>query len=205
MNSAYLPVKRAFDFIAALLGFAFLWPLFAIIAFAIALDSGMPLLYRQERLTFHEKTFTALKFRTMVKGAREIQKKGTPLEKLITRTGAPLRETHFDEFPQLWNVLLGEMSLIGPRPLIREWELQMPKGRLECKAGMTGLGTVMRLLPHRRSAILRRLRDAQHLRNENNIYSFDVYYCAHASARLDFIILCETFRLVAGKVAGVFR
>ena len=112
--------KRIFDFIFSFLGLALLCPFFLIIAILIKLDSGGPVFFRQERVGKNGKIFKIFKFRTMVDNA---EKKGisfaTPKnDPRITRTGAILRRYKMDELPQLINVFLGEMSLVGPRPEI---------------------------------------------------------------------------------------
>lgn len=110
--------KRVFDVILASLGLILFAPLFVLIAIAIKLTSPGPVLFRQERLSIYEKPFTLIKFRTMVDQAEAktgptwVQEGDTR----ITPIGRFLRKTHVDELPQLWNILLGEMSLIGPRP-----------------------------------------------------------------------------------------
>ncbi len=110
--------KRVFDLVFASFGLIFFAPLFVLIAIAIKLTSSGPILFRQERLSIYEKPFTLIKFRTMMDKA-EAQTGPTWVQEddeRITPIGQFLRKTHVDELPQLWNILLGEMSLIGPRP-----------------------------------------------------------------------------------------
>jgi lipopolysaccharide/colanic/teichoic acid biosynthesis glycosyltransferase len=111
-------LKRFLDIIFAIIGILLLMPLFILIAIAIKIDSKGPVFYRQERLGKHGKVFRIFKFRTMVTGAEHI---GTGLftdgnDSRITKVGFFLRKYSLDELPQLINVLLGDMSLIGPRP-----------------------------------------------------------------------------------------
>jgi len=109
--------KRAFDFACATLGLAILMPFFVIIALAIKLDSPGPVFFRGERVGLGGKLFRIFKFRTMVVDAAQ---RGPGItthgDTRITRVGHFLRKYKIDELPQLFNVLLGEMSLVGPRP-----------------------------------------------------------------------------------------
>ncbi|MGF1477451.1 MAG: sugar transferase [Geminicoccaceae bacterium] len=111
------PAKRAFDLIAAGTGVVLLSPLFGIVALAIKMSDGGPVFYRQERVGRGGELFRIWKFRTMVADA---DKRGGPLtvgrDPRITATGHWLRKTKLDELPQLFNVLAGTMSLVGPRP-----------------------------------------------------------------------------------------
>ena len=139
------------------LGLIFLLPLFIIIAAVIRLDSSGPIFYTQRRCGLGGREFPMAKFRTMVidaeKYQEELSKKKDvdgPVFKMvsdprITRVGHLLRRTSLDELPQLWNVLKGEMSLIGPRPLIMEEMRCNPLWRdirLSVKPGITGLWQV---------------------------------------------------------------
>jgi len=109
--------KRLFDLFWTILGLIILWPLFLLIAVLIKLDDGGPVFYRQIRAGYKGKPFRVWKFRTMVVDA---DKMGRPLtvgrDPRITRVGKWLRKLKLDELPQLFNVLVGEMSLVGPRP-----------------------------------------------------------------------------------------
>jgi lipopolysaccharide/colanic/teichoic acid biosynthesis glycosyltransferase len=109
--------KRAFDVVAALTGLIVLSPLSLVIAIAILIESGAPILYRGQRVGQGEREFRILKFRTMI---RDADTKGGGItvagDPRITPVGRWLRRTKLDEVPQLWNVLVGEMSFVGPRP-----------------------------------------------------------------------------------------
>lgn len=135
------PGKRAFDFSASLAGLVALAPLFALIALAIKLEDRGPVLFRQRRVGRFGRTFGMLKFRTMTTGAEPrgplITVAGDPR---VTRTGRFLRGTKLDELPQLFNVLVGDMSLVGPRPEVEKYvELYNPDQRrvLELVPGIT--------------------------------------------------------------------
>ena len=147
MKMFNLLIKRVFDILASIISIAILTPLFLIVAIAIKCDSKGPVIYKQERRTKNGKVFKMYKFRSMINNAENI---GTGLfnyegDKRVTRVGKFLRSTSIDEIPQLFNVLLGTMSLVGPRPCVK-YELgdyetlnKKYKKRFEMKAGITGL------------------------------------------------------------------
>jgi exopolysaccharide biosynthesis polyprenyl glycosylphosphotransferase len=150
--------KRTLDFAVALLALIILSPLILLVALAIAWESGWPVIFAQKRLGQGGRMFTVYKFRSMAKDAEARLAdllehnaiKDGPTFKLkddprITRVGRFIRRTSLDELPQLWNVLMGDMSLVGPRPPLESevleyepWQLQ----RLAVKPGMTGLWQV---------------------------------------------------------------
>jgi exopolysaccharide biosynthesis polyprenyl glycosylphosphotransferase len=147
-----LAIKRALDVIAAALGLVLLSPVLAAIAIAIRLDSRGPVLYRQLRMG-RDDGFEMLKFRSMVDGADDLKASLRHLNEAdgimfkiaadprVTRVGRWLRRTSLDELPQLWNVLRGEMSLVGPRPLVSDEDdhvMGWHRARLELTPGLTG-------------------------------------------------------------------
>jgi lipopolysaccharide/colanic/teichoic acid biosynthesis glycosyltransferase len=140
-------MRRAFDVVSAGLLLLLTSPLLALSALAIKLEDGGPALYRQRRVGKDAVEFELLKLRTMVVGA-EAQGAGWAVndgDPRITRAGRLLRRLSIDELPQLWNVLRGDMSLIGPRPTLRyQVEQYEPwkRRRLEVKPGLTGLAQV---------------------------------------------------------------
>lgn len=142
-----LGAKRAFDVVLAAVGLLMLLPAFAAVAVAIVLDSPGPVLFKLRVAGRNGRVFDALKFRTMIEGARE---KAHPFETFsadprITRVGRFLRRWSLDELPQLWNVLRGEMSFVGPRPMFVEVASRYPERearRLEMRPGITGLAQV---------------------------------------------------------------
>lgn len=112
-----LLVKPALGFILAALLLLVLWPVLAVVAIAVVLDSGLPVLYRAERGGFKGQPFRIFKFRTMVRNAEALGGGTTAMDdSRITRVGGLLRKTKLDEIPQLLNVLRGEMCFVGPRP-----------------------------------------------------------------------------------------
>lgn len=116
----YQKIKRGIDFIISLIGFIILSPLFILLCLAIKLDSSGPVFFRQKRVGVHKTHFQILKFRTM----RIDTPKDCPThllenpEQYITRVGKFLRKTSLDELPQIFNILSGDMSIIGPRPAL---------------------------------------------------------------------------------------
>ncbi|GAA0775607.1 exopolysaccharide biosynthesis polyprenyl glycosylphosphotransferase [Clostridium subterminale] len=150
-------VKRIFDIILSFIGIVILLPIYLVIAIAIKLDSKGPVLFKQVRVGKDRRNFTIYKFRTMVISAeskRELQIDPTNMDNFvfqsksdnrITKVGSFLRNTSLDEIPQLFNVLFGHMSLVGPRPEIPEVVKYYPENyyqRLLVLPGITGLAQV---------------------------------------------------------------
>ncbi len=114
------PGKRLFDLAAAVTALVLLWPVIVVTALAVAICMGQPVLFRQRRPGLNGQPFTCLKFRTMT-DARDASGEPKPDAKRMTLLGRALRRSSLDELPQLWNVLRGDMSLVGPRPLLMEY------------------------------------------------------------------------------------
>lgn len=140
-------MKRMADLLLAVAGLLLAWPLMLLTALAVYLESPGPVLYRQERVGENGRIFTLCKFRSM----RLDAERGTPIwakekDDRVTRIGRFIRLTRLDELPQLWNVLLGEMSLVGPRPCLPSQtaliEARNKRGVLEIPPGVTGLAQV---------------------------------------------------------------
>jgi lipopolysaccharide/colanic/teichoic acid biosynthesis glycosyltransferase len=141
-------LKRAFDLLISVPALLVLSPLFALTAFAIALDSGRPVLFRQTRVGLHGREFSMFKFRSMVPDAAKIGPHYTDDDDpRVTRVGRFLRRSSLDELPQLINVVLGDMSLVGPRPDVpaqrslytgEQWAL-----RCSVRPGITGLAQAL--------------------------------------------------------------
>jgi len=185
-------VTRARDVAGALLVLALTSPLLAAAALWVKLEDRGPVLYRQRRVGRDGVDFELLKLRTMVVGAESIGAgfavdEGDPR---ITRAGRVLRRLSLDELPQLWNVVRGEMSLVGPRPTLRyQVERYTPRQRrrLEVLPGITGWAQI-----HGRAA----LPWAERI-------ELDVWYVEHRSAWLDLKILLRTpFALFGGTYKG---
>jgi lipopolysaccharide/colanic/teichoic acid biosynthesis glycosyltransferase len=150
-------LKRTTDIVGALTVLVLAAPLFAVIALAVKLDSRGPVFFRQERIGLWGRRFQLAKFRTMVVDAEdrrdellaESKDPGWLLldhDPRITRVGRFLRHWSLDELPQLWNVLKGEMTLVGPRPLIDSEDRQLDgwrRSRIDLVPGLTGLWQVL--------------------------------------------------------------
>ena len=194
-------MKRAIDVIGALIGLTVGAPLLGLIALAIRLDSPGPILFRQTRVGTNGKLFPIYKFRSMRVGAEaevaqlwKMNEADGPLFKIqndprLTRVGRLLRRTSLDELPQLWNVLRGEMSLVGPRPPIPaevEQYMVWHKKRLEARPGMTGLWQVSG-----RSNL-----------TFDEMVLLDIYYIENWSLWLDLKILLRTIpQILLGRGA----
>jgi len=185
-------VNRALDLAGASLGLVLASPFLAAAALAIKLDGGGPVLYRQQRVGKDGREFELVKLRTMIVGA-ERQGAGWAVndgDPRITRVGSVLRRVSLDEVPQLWNVVRGEMSLIGPRPtLAYQVEQYTPhqRRRLDVRPGITGWAQVQ---------------GRASLPWEERI-ELDVWYVDHRSPRLDLKILARTpLALFGGTYKG---
>ena len=185
-------MNRAADVALASAGLVLTSPLLAAGALAVKLQDGGPILYRQQRVGKDGEEFELLKLRTMVVGAEKLGAgyavdRGDPR---ITRTGRLLRRLSIDELPQLWNVVRGEMSLIGPRPTLRyqvERYDERQRRRLEVKPGITGWAQI-----HGRAA----------LPWEDRI-ELDVWYVEHRSPKVNLKILARTpLALFGGTYKG---
>ncbi len=127
---AYHMVKRVFDLVAASLGLIILFPVFLIVSIMVALSGGLPVMFKQQRVGYRGKPFFIYKFRTMVRNAEQILKDRPELleeyrknfkiehDPRISKVGNFLRRSSLDELPQLLNVIKGDMSLVGPRPIV---------------------------------------------------------------------------------------
>jgi len=186
-NLFYRLVKRLFDIIIAAFGLAIFALIFPILVVMIKLDTPGPIFYRQKRVGRGGRVFELIKLRSMVVDAEQDgQAKWAELyDARVTRAGQFLRRTRLDEAPQLFNVLRGEMSLIGPRPERPEFiaglqqEIPFYRTRLTVKPGLTGWAQVN--YDYGRSVVdaLEKLR-------------YDLYYIKHQSIQLDLVILLKT-------------
>ena len=171
-------MKRFVDIVIASLAILFLSPVFLFVAYKVRKHLGSPIFFCQERPGKDGKIFKMIKFRSM-KNALDAQGNLLPDEQRITPFGQKLRSTSLDEMPQLFNVLKGDMSIVGPRPMLKEFvELYSPEQarRLEVKPGMTGLAQVSG-------------------RNELDYeerFKCDVWYVDHHNTLVDFRIMFQT-------------
>ena len=186
MAQWYLPLKRLGDIVAAVVILVMLAPFFAVVAIIMKLSERGPLFFSQKRSGLKGKEFTICKFRTM-----RIDRKHDPFEYVtaehsdITRLGRLLRRVKFDETPQLWNILKGDMSLIGPRPTLPEQVAKyndFERRRLEVRPGISGLaqihGGITLSWPEK--------------------IKWDVYYVDHLGPMMDLRIFFKTFVVVLG-------
>jgi lipopolysaccharide/colanic/teichoic acid biosynthesis glycosyltransferase len=171
-------MKRLFDIIVSIILLAFFMPVLIILIVIVKFNMGSPVLFRQERPGLNGKIFEIVKFRTM-KDA--FDSKGDPLpdSERLTKFGKFLRSTSLDELPELWNVLKGEMSIVGPRPLLVEYlELysEEQKKRHLVRPGITGLAQVSG-----RNAI-----------SWDEKFALDLSYVKNHSLKMDLIIILKT-------------
>ena len=182
-------VRRAVDVCGALLGLALLSPIGIAIAAAIKLDSAGAVFFVQERVGLLGQPFRMLKFRTMYPDRTCDSEWARDNSCRITRVGRRLRRFRLDEIPQLWNVLRGDMSLVGPRPhplrnqTAFAQDIPFYSIRTRVKPGITGWAQV-------------RYGYANDLAEETEKVRYDLYYVRHASLRLDLCILLETLKTV---------
>jgi lipopolysaccharide/colanic/teichoic acid biosynthesis glycosyltransferase len=180
--------KRLFDLTVAIVALIVFAPLLGLIAVAIKVSSRGPVLFMQERIGWQGRKFCIIKFRSMVRNAPYIRNPdgsaySSDTDLRVTRLGRLLRRTSLDEIPQLWNVVRGEMSLIGPRPELAEGvQSYRPADfrRLNVRPGMTGWAVV-----HGRNDVPISIRR-----------DLDTWYADHASFLLDWKILCGTIATV---------
>lgn len=183
-HRAYDSFKRAADALLAACLLVVLSPLFALVAIVVLVADGPPVLFEQQRPGLAGRPFTLYKFRTMAEhsSTSDIEAVASDAQRL-TRVGRVLRKTSLDELPQLFNVLRGQMSFVGPRPLLMEYlplydETQ--SRRHEVRPGITGWAQV-----HGRNAV-----------SWEERFALDVWYVDHRSFRLDLKIACMTLRAV---------
>jgi lipopolysaccharide/colanic/teichoic acid biosynthesis glycosyltransferase len=177
-----LRAKRGIDILGAIAGLILLSPILAWAALAAVVTQGRPILFRQQRPGLHGQTFTLVKFRTMRSPRRGEVWYDSDAQR-ITRIGRFLRSTSIDELPELWNVLRGEMSLVGPRPLLVEYlDRYTPEEarRHEMRPGLTGWAAV----------------NGRHSARFEDRLQLDVWYIDHWSLGLDFRILIRTVSMV---------
>ena len=184
-------MKRSIDLALALVLFVLASPLMVLTAIAILVETGRPLLYCQERVGENGKIFTLCKFRSM---RQDAEKGGTPIwatdgDNRITRVGRFIRKTRLDELPQIWNVVLGAMSFVGPRPerpyFVAELARAIPfySQRHVVKPGLTGWAQV-------------KYRYGASLEDAMEKLRYDLYYIKHLSVFFDLTIVFDTVKVV---------
>ncbi|MEN8391557.1 sugar transferase [Acinetobacter indicus] len=178
-------VKRLLDIIIASIALILLSPLYAYVAYKVKKNLGSPVLFRQVRPGLNGKPFEMIKFRTM-KDAVDAQGNPLPDSERLTPFGKMLRSTSLDEMPELWNVIKGDMSIVGPRPLLMEYlplyNEEQAKRHL-VRPGMTGHAQV-----NGRNAI-----------SWEEKFKLDTWYVENQSVWLDFKIMLKTVKKVLAK------
>lgn len=180
----YAPLKRIIDLCASSVALVILSPVFILIAFVSFINFGPKILFRQIRPGRNEELFAMYKFRTMTNDS-DAQGNLLPDEQRITRWGRFLRSTSLDEIPELVNVLVGNMSLVGPRPLLVSYlphYTERQRRRHEVRPGITGFAQV----------------NGRNTLNWNEKFELDVQYVDSMSLKLDLLILGKT-------IASVFK
>lgn len=171
-------LKRTIDIILAVTALLLLWPIIGVLAIAIRTLLGTPILFRQTRIGLGEKPFEIIKFRTMTDQRNEVGEL-CPDSVRLTRFGKFLRSTSLDELPELYNILQGNMSFVGPRPLLPEYlplyNARQAK-RHEVRPGLTGWAQV-----NGRNAL-----------DWKDRFDMDVWYVENRSLLLDLKIICKT-------------
>jgi lipopolysaccharide/colanic/teichoic acid biosynthesis glycosyltransferase len=178
-------IKRLLDIIIAATALIILSPLYAFVAYKVKKNLGSPVLFRQVRPGLHGKPFEMIKFRTM-KDAVDQQGNPLPDSERLTPFGQMLRSTSLDEMPELWNVIKGDMSVVGPRPLLMEYLPLYNKEqakRHNVRPGMTGHAQV-----NGRNAI-----------GWEEKFKLDTWYVENQSTVLDFKIMFKTVQKVIAK------
>ena len=175
-------IKRWLDFILSLIAIIILSPILLIVALLVRIKLGSPVIFKQERPGLHEKIFTLYKFRTMTD---EKDKDGNllPDDQRLTKFGKLLRSTSLDELPELFNIFKGDMSIVGPRPLLVKYlplYNEHQKHRHDVRPGFTGWAQC-----NGRNAI-----------SWEEKFDLDIYYVKHVSFRLDLSIIFKTIKIV---------
>lgn len=178
-------LKRTFDIVASASALVVLSPVLAITAYKVKKELGSPVLFRQTRPGLHGKPFEMIKFRTM-KDATDKEGNALPDSERLTEFGKKLRASSLDELPELWNVLKGDMSLVGPRPLLMEYlPLYSPEQakRHNVRPGVTGYAQV----------------NGRNSLSWEDKFKLDTWYVEHQSLWLDMKILLKTVKKVIIK------
>ena len=178
-------LKRLLDIIIACIALILLSPLYAFVAYKVKKNLGSPVLFRQVRPGLRGKPFEMIKFRTM-KDAVDAQGNPLPDSERLTPFGKMLRSTSLDEMPELWNVIKGDMSVVGPRPLLTEYlplYTEEQAKRHHVRPGMTGHAQV-----NGRNAI-----------GWEEKFKLDTWYVENQSTLLDFKIMFKTVHKVLAK------
>ncbi|WP_111735893.1 sugar transferase [Roseovarius amoyensis] len=193
------PEKRLFDVVLSLLLGLVLLPVIALIALVILLIDGRPVFYLSERMQTPRRAFKLVKFRTMKADVADAGVTGGDKAGRITRTGHFLRRTRLDELPQIWNILRGDMSFVGPRPPLRQYVERFPdiyQAVLQSRPGVTGLASIVY---HSHEEWL--LSQCNTVKKTDEVYSraciprkarLDLIYQANRTACFDLLLMFKT-------------
>jgi sugar transferase EpsL len=175
-------MKRAFDLIAALVGLIVIFPVLIVIGVLVRMKLGTPILFAQQRPGLRGRIFTLWKFRTMTDG-RDADNRPLPDASRLTAFGRMLRSTSLDELPELWNVVRGDMSLVGPRPLLvaylGRYTAEQAR-RHDVRPGITGWAQI----------------NGRNASSWEDRLRLDAWYVDHRTALLDLHILLRTVTIV---------
>ena len=177
--------KRLFDVVAAMLLLVLLAPVLLLVALVVLLGMGPPVIFRQRRPGLRGALFTIVKFRTMREAVND-GREPLPDEHRLTKVGRFLRRTSLDELPTLWNVVRGDMSLVGPRPLLPQYlDRYSPRQarRHDVRPGITGLAQV----------------SGRNALSWKDRLAFDAWYVENLSLRVDMSILLKTALVVLSR------
>lgn len=179
-------IKRTFDIILSALGIIILGPIMIITAIAIKLDDGGPIIFKQRRITRDQREFSIYKFRSMKVSDSSEVKKTTVDDDRVTKVGKIIRPLRIDEMPQLFNILFGDMSIVGPRPemieLVEDYSKLLPEFRLrhKVKAGLTGYAQIY----------------GKYNTTPQNKLNMDLYYIEHYSFLEDIKLIIMTIKIL---------
>ena len=188
-NYLYMPLKRIVDIVAVLCLAPIALPLSLVVGLCVKLESNGPAIFKQERVGLHGRSFTMLKFRSMSVELEAPARFAARHDPRVTRVGRLIRKYRFDELPQLWNVLVGDMSLIGPRPeqasLVDAFSETIPyyPYRHLVRPGLSGWAQVQQGYAGSHEETVTKL-------------SYDLYYVKHCSAIIDLLICLKTVRIL---------
>ena len=176
----YFKLKRLIDIVLSFIGLIVLSPIFIILILFIKIDSRGPILFKQKRVGLHKSNFNILKFRTM----RLDTPKDTPThllenpEQFITKMGKFLRKTSLDELPQIWNIFIGQMSIIGPRPALwNQYDLIAERDKYKANDVLPGLTGLAQISGRDELAIEVKAKiDGEYVENKSPILDFKIFF-----------------------------
>jgi len=184
-------VKRLIDIIGSIIGLVIFSPVMLIVALAILIEDGRPVVFKQKRIGKNEKPFILFKFRSLKSAEIDKTNPNKDIEKRVLKVGKIIRKLRFDEIPQFWNVLKGEMSLVGPRPEMIEFHQTMSKVipfynyRCKVKPGITGWAQI-------------NFKHTSSVEDYTKKTEYDLYYVKNKNMFLDLTIILLTLETILG-------